>query len=88
MACGVPVVLTPGNDYSSIVQPALNGIVSGSWTAGELVEAMSHFLDHGDNLARARTSARATALAHRWDGKARLVTEAMIEVVGRSKRRT
>jgi glycosyltransferase involved in cell wall biosynthesis len=87
MACGAPVVLTPSNVYSSIVRPGLNGIVSGDWTAGELVEAMSHFLDHGDNLARGRTAARATALEHRWDQKAQLVAEAMIRAVERSKDR-
>ncbi|HET8535403.1 MAG TPA: glycosyltransferase family 4 protein [Sphingomicrobium sp.] len=85
MACGVPVVLTPGNDYSSVVQTNVNGIVSGGWTAGELVEAMSHFLEHEENLARAGRSARATALEHRWDRKGRLVTEAIMSAVERSK---
>lgn len=88
MACGVPVVLTPGNDYSSIVQRALNGIVTHGWTADELVEAMSYFLEHDANLARAGKSARSTALDHRWDRKARVVTEAMIDAVEKSKRRT
>ena len=87
MACGVPVVLTPGNVYSSIVHAPLNGIVSGSWAAGELVDAMSHFLEHDDNLAQARKAALATALDHRWDRKARVVTDAMINAVERSKRR-
>ncbi len=78
MACGVPAVLTPANDYSSIIRQRVNGAVSGGWEARELVESMSYFLEHPRALARARIEARATALEHRWASKAQLVTAAMI----------
>lgn len=81
MACGLPVVLTPSNDYSTIVRPGLNGIVTRGWNSNELVEAVRWFLDSPRHLGQAKTISRAIALEHRWHEKAKLVTDAMIMAI-------
>lgn len=83
MACGLPVVLTPSNDYSAIIEQGVNGWVTGSADPAELVSAMDLFLEHPDRLARAGIAARKTASGHRWDAKAQAVTAAMISVAER-----
>lgn len=83
MACGLPVVLTPGNDYSAIVDQGINGRVTGSWSADELVRAIDEFLYNPGLLKAAGDTARRTAKAHSWDSNARIVTEAMIAAVER-----
>lgn len=81
MACGLPVVLTPSNDYSAIVEQGLNGIVTASWDPQEIVSAIDSFLGDDERLARGRDAARKTAEAHRWPVKARTVTAAMIDAL-------
>jgi glycosyltransferase involved in cell wall biosynthesis len=78
MACGLPVVLTPANDYSDVVRQGVNGCVTGGWNPEELVKALDMFLQHPERLASAGNAARASAAGHRWDLKARLVTDLML----------
>jgi glycosyltransferase involved in cell wall biosynthesis len=77
MACGLPVVMTPSNDYSAIVEPGVNGTITSGWNANELSQALERTLDDPGRLAKAGKTARAIAERHRWDSKARIVTEAM-----------
>lgn len=81
MACGLPVVLTPSNDYSSLVRHGINGIVTTSWDLHEVLRAIDHFLGNPERLPRAAATARETAQQHRWNVKAQLVTDAMIAAV-------
>jgi glycosyltransferase involved in cell wall biosynthesis len=83
MACGLPVVLTPANDYSAIVEQGINGMVIGSWSAEELAGAIDELLIDRGRLKSAGEAARRTAAAHSWDAKARFVTEAMISAIQR-----
>jgi glycosyltransferase involved in cell wall biosynthesis len=78
MACGLPVALTPSNDYSRIIQQGLNGRVTRGFAAEELACAIDEFLEDPARLAKAATQSRRVAEAHRWDEKARIVTDAMI----------
>ena len=77
MACGVPVVLTPSNDYSALVDAGKNGIVTRGWDVDEITAAIDGCLADEDRRRTMAESARQVAKAHRWDAKARLVTEAM-----------
>jgi len=83
MACGLPVVLTPSNDYSSIVTDGLNGKVTGSFEAGELASAIEEFIGNPDRLEKARRKSLDVAALHRWDAKALLVTNEMMDVANR-----
>lgn len=88
MACGLPVVLTPSNDYSAILEPGINGIVTRGWSADELVKAISWFLDDPGRLDHARKISRAKAFAHRWKQKAEVVTAGMIAAIERREAMT
>jgi glycosyltransferase involved in cell wall biosynthesis len=88
MACGLPVVLTPSNDYSGIIQPGLNGRVTRGFHAEVLVRAIDEFLEDPARLAKAATQARRVAGTHRWDDKAQIVTGAMIATMGQNSRRS
>jgi glycosyltransferase involved in cell wall biosynthesis len=81
MACGLPVVLTPSNDYSALVQAGENGIVTRGWDADEIIAAIDRCLADEDRRRTMGESARQVANGHRWDAKARLVTEAMRNVL-------
>jgi len=85
MACGLPVVMTPSNDYRFLIDAGVNGIVTYGWSADELADAIRHFLEHPERLARSAKAAREAAAPHRWEQKARIVTEAMIAAVRASK---
>jgi glycosyltransferase involved in cell wall biosynthesis len=85
MACGLPVVLTPSNDYSAIVEQGVNGRVTESFSPEALVAAIDEFLDNPARLARADAAARKTAEGHRWDQKAEIVTNAMIAAAERRR---
>ena len=85
MACGLPVVLTPSNDYSEIVDQGVNGRVTAQWDADELVKAIDEFLEHPERLAKAGKAAQAISERHRWAAKARIVTNSMIDAIERNR---
>ncbi|MFL6730423.1 MAG: glycosyltransferase family 4 protein [Sphingomicrobium sp.] len=81
MACGLPVVLTPSNDYSALVQSGTNGIVTRGWDVEEIAAAIDRCLADEDRRQRMGDAAKEIAQGHRWAAKARLVTEAMRNVL-------
>lgn len=83
MACGLPVVLTPSNDYSQIVTDGVNGRVMQSYDIAELARSIEVFLDNADQLKRGGEESSRIAALHRWDAKAKKVTEAMANVLRR-----
>lgn len=83
MACGLPVVLTPANDYSPIVEQGVNGTVTTGWDAEVLARAIDDLLDHPERLSKAGAAARRTADGHRWTAKAQIVTKAMAAALER-----
>jgi glycosyltransferase involved in cell wall biosynthesis len=85
MACGLPVILTPSNDYSDIIDQGVNGYVTSGWDADELINALELFLQRPDRLEKAGKAARSTAASHRWPLKARLVTDLMLAAADRTK---
>jgi len=81
MACGLPVVLTPSNDYSALVRAGENGIVTRGWDVDEITAAIDRCLAEEDRRRTMGEKARQIANGHRWDAKARFVTEAMSNVL-------
>lgn len=81
MACGLPVVLTPSNDYSTLVRNAENGMVTSGWDVHEIGAAIDHCLVDEDRRRTMGEAARKVASGHRWEAKARFVTEAMRNVL-------
>jgi glycosyltransferase involved in cell wall biosynthesis len=86
MACGRPVVMTPSNDYSDLVEQGVNGWVTSGWDAEEIATAIDLFLGNPAMLSAAGAAARRTAENHRWRQKARIVTDAMIRALQAKKR--
>ena len=81
MACGLPVVLTPSNDYSALVRSEENGIVTRGWDIEEITAAIERCLaDEGRRRALGER-AKQVAQGHRWEAKARFVTEAMTNLL-------
>ena len=81
MACGLPVVLTPSNDYSALVEQGVSGLVTAGFGPDELVGAIDEFLEHDGRRQRAGAAARRAAERHRWAHKAEIVTSAMLAAV-------
>ena len=81
MACGLPVVLTPSNDYSALVREQENGIVTRGWDAEEITAAIDRCLADEERRFAMGATARQFAEGHRWEAKARLVTEAMMDML-------
>jgi glycosyltransferase involved in cell wall biosynthesis len=86
MACGLPVVLTPSNDFSGLIEHGVTGRVTSGWNPDELVVAIDEFLSDPQKHLCARRAARETANQHRWPEKARIVTRAMITSAMHPKR--
>ncbi|MBI3147066.1 MAG: glycosyltransferase family 4 protein [Betaproteobacteria bacterium] len=63
MACGLPVVTTPSNEYGWLIEQGVHGYISKSWVAEELLFGIERFLSNGArreaicevNQARARS---------------------------------
>ena len=84
MACGLPVVLTPSNEYSSIVRSGGNGQVTRGWDAQEIAGAIDMFTDPEDRRMTASVASRRIAEEHRWSRKAEIVTAAMLAAADRA----
>ena len=83
MACRLPVVLTPSNDYSSIVRSVENGQVTRGWDPLEIAGAIDMFTDDENRRITASVTSRRIAEAHRWSRKAEIVTAAMLAAADR-----
>jgi glycosyltransferase involved in cell wall biosynthesis len=78
MACGLPAVLTPSNDFSNLIDQGVNGRVTAGWHPDAVAAAIDRFLGDALTFSRARKEARKTAEQHRWHEKALTVTTMMI----------
>jgi glycosyltransferase involved in cell wall biosynthesis len=83
MACGLPVVLTPSNNYAGIVRAGINGRVTSGWTVEDLAKAIDEFLADPARATSVAAASRAVAEEHRWHRKAELVTKAMLAAVNK-----
>lgn len=80
MACGLPVVLTPGNDYSSIVSHRVNGYLTTNWEVNEILNGIDTCIADEIHRLIMGKEARKTAEMHRWSAKSSFVTQKMLDV--------
>lgn len=83
MAVGTPVVLTPSNDYSALVEESESGVVLNGWDCDEIVATLRKLLTDSNRRAAMGRHARQRAAGERWHIKARQITDAMIEALER-----
>jgi glycosyltransferase involved in cell wall biosynthesis len=82
MAVGLPVILTPSNDYRWLVENGQNGFVTSRRDARELVARLDDILsDEGRGRAMGRRN-RDRAAQHSWGNNALKVTRLMAERLG------
>lgn len=79
MACGLPIVLTPSNDYHWLIENGRNGYLTKGWTVEEIVGHLSECLADEDRRRAMGQANRKIAEGHRWSAKARFVTDCMLE---------
>lgn len=79
MAAGLPVIMTPSNDYSWLLKQKQNGFLTDGWGHEEIGASIEWCL--GDEERREQMGRENLALAqrHRWANKARSMTVAMME---------
>lgn len=86
MACGLPVVLTPSNDYEWLVRDGVNGYVTTGWDIGEILQKIDLCLMDEDRRVAMAAANRTLAERHRWSAKADLLTCKIIEAIGKTVR--
>lgn len=81
MACGLPVILTPSNNYSNIITSGKNGHLTDGWDVADILDAVDACLINEGLRQKMSIEARYVAMQHRWQVKAEFVTNAMLEAV-------
>jgi glycosyltransferase involved in cell wall biosynthesis len=79
MASGLPVVLTPSNQYSWLVTPHVNGFVTSGWDLEEIMQRIDCILSDEPGRAAIGEANRVRARAHSWQGNAERVSGLMAE---------
>lgn len=77
MAVGIPVVLTPSNDFSSLLCNDEAGIALDSWDVETIVVTIRALLEDGERRTAMSVRAREYAAGERWHVKAKQVSDAM-----------
>lgn len=77
MASGLPVVLTPSNDYGWLVQNGVNGYVTSDWSTDELLSCIDAVLSAPEKSAEMGESNRVRVQEHTWAASGSRVTELM-----------
>lgn len=77
MAVGTPVVLTPSNDYSSLLANGEAGVALVDWNLEAIIITLQKLLDDSERRAAMSACAQQRAASERWHVKAQQVTDAM-----------
>jgi glycosyltransferase involved in cell wall biosynthesis len=77
MAVGTPVVITPSNDYSSLLANGEAGVALVDWDLEEIIITLRKLLDDNERRAAMSACAQRRAASERWHVKAKQVTDAM-----------
>jgi glycosyltransferase involved in cell wall biosynthesis len=87
MAVGLPVVLTPSNNYEWLVEAGVNGFVTSSWEVDEIVIRIDDVVSNEANRAEMGRINRERVLRnHSWRTNAEQVNALMAKYIGmRSK---
>lgn len=86
MACGLPVVLTPSNDYGWLVREGINGYVTRGWDIEEILQKIDLCLADEDKRRAMAAANRDAAREHRWTAKAAFVTDKIIAAIEKAIR--
>lgn len=82
MAIGLPVVLTPSNDYNWLVFPGVNGYITPGWDVNDIIGCIDDVLsDESRRIAMGRAN-RERAAEHTWTANANRVTSLMAQRLG------
>lgn len=82
MAVGLPLVITPSNDYDWLIQPGRNGYVSSGWEVAELLVHIDGILADDRLAAKMAAMNRAAAATRSWQANAARVSNLMAERLG------
>lgn len=81
MACGLPVLLTPSNNYDWLIKPGVNGYVTEGWDIQEILQRIEDCLENDDKLKAMSFHNKATAAQHRWGSKAQEFTKKILQSI-------
>ena len=81
MAIGLPIVITPSNNYDWLIAPGVNGFVTSSWDVPEICAKMDKILGEEEKRQIISRNNVTVANQQRWSIKAETVTSLMREVL-------
>jgi len=81
MAAGLPIVLTPSNDYRWLIENGERGCITTSWSVEEILSSLDSLLEDEPKRRQIGESNRGFARRFSWAGNARTVTQAMSAVL-------
>ncbi len=81
MAVGLPVLLTPSNDYRWLVEDGVNGRITSSWDIGEIIAGIDDLLRDERRRQAMGANNRLRASGHSWTRKAQRVSDVMTALV-------
>lgn len=82
MAIGLPVLLTPSNNYDWLIRADVEGLVTSGWEVGEILSALDGLLEDESRRQLMGEAARARAAQFSWKGNAERVSALMAEALG------
>lgn len=82
MAVGLPVVLTPSNQYDWLVRGGVNGFVTESFNVDELVARIDGILSDSHTMVTMGAENRKRALNHTWESNAKFVNSLFLRSLG------
>lgn len=86
MAMGLPVVLTPSNEYGWLVESGVNGFITPSWAVEDIAACVQAVLsDESRRIAMSRSN-RERARSHTWEANAERVNALMAAQLGFSRK--
>lgn len=85
MALGLPVVLTPSNNYDWLITSGKNGFVTSSWDVLTICAKMDAVLCNEEMYKAMARNNILLANIHRWSTKAEIMTNLMAEQVFKEK---
>ncbi len=86
MAIGLPVVITPSNDYAWLIEEGRNGHITSGWEVEEVTRCLEDILSHEERARTMGAANRSRAAAHSWRANAELVTALMAEQIAKHPR--
>ena len=85
LASGLPVVLTPANDYSFLVQNGYNGYITSGWDLDEILSFINICVNDERNRRIMSNNARSVASRYNWHDLGGAVTEMMLRAISIDK---